>query len=98
MTNENFKDVYIDRDDYLFMDKINDKNILLFKIILFSLLISFLFITYKVVDKVFLVQKNKREPKLLFVVYVLIFTLLYFVYHEFAVGLTNIIINNSYPI
>lgn len=98
MTNENFKDVYIDRDDYLFLNKINNNNIGLFRVILVILLIVFLYTTYVVVNKVFLIDKKMREPKLLFVVYILIFAIMYFIYHEIAIVITNTIVNNIYPI
>ena len=98
MTNENFKDVYIDRDDYLFLNKINNNNIGLFRVILVILLIVFLYTTYVVVNKVFLIDKEMREPKLLFVVYILIFAIMYFIYHEIAIVITNTIVNNIYPI
>ena len=98
MTNENFKDVYIDRDDYLFLNKINNNNIGLFRVILVILLIVFLYTTYVVVNKVFLIPKEVREPKLLFVVYILIFAIMYFIYHEIAIVITNTIVNNIYPI
>lgn len=98
MTNENFKDIYIDRDDYLFLNKINNNNIGLFRVILVILLIVFLYTTYVVVNKVFLIPKEVREPKLLFVVYILIFTIMYFIYHEIAIVITNTIVNNIYPI
>lgn len=98
MTNENFKDIYIDRDDYLFLNKINNNNIGLFRVILVILLIVFLYTTYVVVNKVFLIDKQMREPKLLFVVYILIFAIMYFIYHEIAIVITNTIVNNIYPI
>lgn len=98
MTNENFKDVYIDRDDYLFLNKINNNNIGLFRVILVILLIVFLYTTYVVVNKVFLINKEIREPKLLFVVYILILAIMYFIYHEIAIVITNTIVNNIYPI
>jgi len=98
MTNENFKDIYIDRDDYLFLNKINNNNIGLFRVILVILLIVFLYTTYVVVNKVFLIPKEVREPKLLFVVYILIFAIMYFIYHEIAIVITNTIVNNIYPI
>ena len=98
MTEEDFKNQYIDKDDYEFMRQINDKNIVLFKIIIYTLLAMLLFITYIIINRVFLVPKKNREPKLLFVVYILIVSLFYFVYHELAARLTIFIINNSYPI
>lgn len=98
MTNENFKDIYIDRDDYLFLNKINNNNIGLFRVILVILLIVFLYTTYVVVNKVFLIPKEVREPKLLFVVYILILAIMYFIYHEIAIVITNTIVNNIYPI
>lgn len=98
MTNENFKDIYIDRDDYLFLNKINNNNIGLFRVILVILLIVFLYTTYGVVNKVFLIDKEMREPKLLFVVYILILAIMYFIYHEIAIIITNTIVNNIYPI
>lgn len=98
MTNENFKDIYIDRDDYLFLNKINNNNIGLFRVILVILLIVFLYTTYGVVNKVFLLPRHMREPKLLFVVYILILAIMYFIYHEIAIIITNTIVNNIYPI
>ena len=98
MAEEDFKNQYIDKDDYEFMRQIDDKNITLFKIILYTLLTMLLFATYIIINRVFLVPKHEREPKLLFVVYILIVSLFYFVYHEFAARLTIFIVNNSYPI
>ena len=98
MTQEDFKNQYIDKDDYEFMRQIDDKNITLFRIILYTLLAILLFTTYIIINRVFLVPKNERAPKLLFVVYILIVSLFYFIYHEFAAWLTIFIINNSYPI
>ena len=72
-----FKNQYIDKDDYEFMRQIDDKNITLFKIILYTLLAILLFTTYIIINRVFLVPKKERAPKLLFVVYILIVSLFY---------------------
>jgi len=98
MTEEDFKNQYIDKDDYEFIRQIDNKNIVLFKIILYTLLAMLLVATYIIINRVFLVPKQEQEPKLLFVVYILIVSLFYFFYLEFTVRLTNFIVNNSYPI
>ena len=59
------------------------------------MLIIYLYATYVVVNKVFLVPRERREPKLLFVILILIFALLYFIYHEIALLCTKFIINNT---
>ena len=97
MTDENFKDEYLDKDDYLFMNKIKDKNLDLFRVILFTLFIAFLYTTYFVIDRVFMNTQNPA-PKLLFVLYIIILAFFYIIYYEFSVQITNIIVNNTYPI
>jgi len=97
MTNEDFKNEYIDGDNYEFTKKINNKNIIFFRVTLFTLLGALLFITYIIINRVFFVS-DKKAPKLLLVVHILIILLLYLVYYEIAVGLTNFIVNNTYPI
>ena len=97
MTDENFKDEYLDKDDYLFMDKIKDKNLNLFRFILLIVFITFLYTTYFVIDRVFFNTENPA-PKLLFVLYIIILAFFRIIYHEFSIQITNIIVNNSYPI
>tara|TARA_B100000674_G_C37320292_1_gene680606 strand:+ start:247 stop:555 length:309 start_codon:yes stop_codon:yes gene_type:complete len=94
---ENFNSQYINNDDYLFQSEIDKKNLDLFRFILIVLFVGFIVITYLVVDKVFF-NKVNPAPKLLLVIYLLSLTLFYFLYHEFSVKLTNIIIQNKYPI
>jgi hypothetical protein len=53
MTEEDFKNQYIDKDDYEFMRQIDDKNITLFIIILYILLAILLFTTYIIINRVF---------------------------------------------
>ena len=98
MVNQKFKDEYIDKDDYSFFDNIDKKKSKIFRTILVFMLIIYLYATYVVVNKVFLVPRERREPKLLFVILILIFALLYFIYHEIALLCTKFIINNTYPI
>tara|TARA_B100000925_G_C21908635_1_gene430483 strand:- start:318 stop:614 length:297 start_codon:yes stop_codon:yes gene_type:complete len=98
MVNQKFKDEYIDKDDYSFFDNIDKKKSKIFRTILVFMLIIYLYATYVVVNKVFLVPRERREPKLLFVILILIFTVLYFIYHEIALFCTKFIINNTYPI
>ena len=98
MVNQKFKDEYIDKDDYSFIDNIDKEKSKIFRTILVFMLIIYLYATYAVVNKVFLVPRHRREPKLLFVILILIFAVLYFVYHEIALLCTKFIINNTYPI
>ena len=97
MTNENFKDEYIDKDDYLFQSEIDEKNLNLFRFILVVVLTIFVYTTYLVVNRVFF-NKEHPAPKLLLVLYILVISFFYLVYHTFPVQITNIIVNNSYPI
>lgn len=94
---ENFKNEYLDGDNYLFMDKIKQKNMDLFRIILLIIIISVLYISYLVINRVFFSTTNPA-PKLLLVLYIFILTLFYLIYLEFSVKITNIIIDNSYSI
>ena len=97
MTNENFKDEYLDKDDYLFMDKIEDNNINIFRAILLTLMLIFIYVTYFVIDRVFF-NKENPAPKLLLLLYILVLAFFRIIYYEFSVEITNIITNNSYPL
>ena len=100
MTNQEFKNEYIDKDEYLLnhTETINDKNIIFFQIILLSLLGVFIFISYKLINKVFFVPPRDRKPKLLLVIYLLIVSLFYSFYYEFVIKLLFILTNNLYKI